>query len=132
MSIATEFIDFIVPIATIRTKYLGGWEQCLLDHAHLIGGRVWHDDYLFRDGAMSPDGIDTLVEEWTAQGLQSCQDIDGIRTWTDFCVFEGVFGGATLPCPWLVNLGGGRVAHIDDPQGVTRGAKCGGPRSTGP
>ena len=54
MSISTEFIDFIVPIETIRQKYPGGWEQCLKDHENLINGRVWFDDYLIRDGAMGP------------------------------------------------------------------------------
>jgi len=33
MAINTEFIDFIIPIDTIRKKYPGGWEQCLIDHA---------------------------------------------------------------------------------------------------
>ncbi len=32
MAVALEFIDFIVPIAAIREKYPGGWEQCLKDH----------------------------------------------------------------------------------------------------
>ena len=46
MAIALESIDFIVPIAVIRHKYPGGWEQCLIDHKHLIGERVWFDDHL--------------------------------------------------------------------------------------
>ena len=50
MSVALEFIDFIVPISTIREKYPGGWEQCLKDHSPLLGGRVWHDDHLLRNG----------------------------------------------------------------------------------
>ena len=54
MAVAQEYIDFFVPIGIIRQKYPGGWEQCLCDHQHLIGGRVWHDEHLFRDGAMSP------------------------------------------------------------------------------
>lgn len=41
MTIALEFIDFIVPIAVIKKKYPGGWDQCLKDHENLIGGRVW-------------------------------------------------------------------------------------------
>ena len=36
MAIALEFIDFVVPIALIRQKYPGGWEQCLQDHERLI------------------------------------------------------------------------------------------------
>ena len=66
MAIALEFIDFVVPIDTIRRKYPGGWEQCLRDHAGLIGGRVWYDEHLFRDGAMNSDDIMIVVDRWAA------------------------------------------------------------------
>ncbi len=115
MAIQTEFIDFIVSIHAIRAKYPGGWEACLKDHAPLIGGRVWYDDYLFRDGAMSPHDIGMLVEEWTALGLVGRAQVDGQECWIDFCVHEAMFGGATLPCTWLVPHVGSSVAHVDDP-----------------
>ncbi len=115
MAIQTEFIDFIVSIHAIRAKYPGGWEACLRDHAPLIGGRVWYDDYLFRDGAMSPHDIGMLVEEWTALGLVGRAQVDGQDCWVDFCVHEAMFGGATLPCAWLVPHVGSSVAHVDDP-----------------
>ncbi len=111
MAILTEFIDFIVPIATIRAKYPGGWSQCLADHASLMGpgGRVWHDEHLLRDGAMSPQGISALVEEWEAMGFEAHEVVDGERRFKDFCVFEGMFGGPTLPCPWIADDGHGSV-----------------------
>ena len=115
MAIQTEFIDFIVNIHAVRAKYPGGWEACLKDHAPLIGGRVWYDDYLFRDGAMGPQGIEALVEEWTALGLVGRAQVDGQDCWIDFCVHESMFGGATLPCAWLVPHGEWSVAHADDP-----------------
>jgi hypothetical protein len=101
MAIATEFIDFIVPIEVIRKKYPGGWEQCLKDHAQLIDGRVWFDEYLFRDGAMNPMDIESLVERWEAMGFVGIVEKDGKKYWQDICVCEGVFGGATLKCDWL-------------------------------
>ena len=61
MAVQLEFINFIAPIETINEKYPGGWEQRLKDHQNLIGGRVWFDDYLFRDGAMNPMDIGSLV-----------------------------------------------------------------------
>lgn len=109
MAIETQFIDFIVPIHIIRQKYPGGWEQCLLDHHELIGGRVWYDEHLFRDGAMSPQGIEALVQFWESLGFECYKEIDGKRCWQDVCVFEGMFGGATMPCDWLAvdkNTGG--------------------------
>lgn len=101
MAIATNFIDFIVPKRVIEEKYPGGWAQCLQDHAKLIGGRVWYDDHLFRDGAMNPADIGALIEEWTAKGFECISEKDGKRYWKDVCVYEGMFGGATLPCDWL-------------------------------
>ncbi|MBK8525432.1 MAG: hypothetical protein IPL58_16195, partial [Betaproteobacteria bacterium] len=92
MAIALEFIDFIVPIAVIRTKYPGGWEQCLRDHEFLLGGRVWHDDHLFRDGAMNPGDIESLVEEWIELGFEPIVERDGHRIWKDCCVAESMFG----------------------------------------
>jgi len=61
MAIKLEFLDLIVPIKTIKKKYPGGWKQCLKDHNGLIGGRVWYDEHLFRDGAMSPNDIAYLL-----------------------------------------------------------------------
>jgi hypothetical protein len=112
MSIALEFIDFIVPIALIRQRYPGGWEQCLKDHAGLLGGRVWFDEHLLRDGAMSPQGIAALVREWSALGFQPTEERDGQYVWKDCCVVESLFGGATLPCDWLAIGEDGSTAYL--------------------
>lgn len=101
MAIALEFIDFIVPISVIRAKYPSGWQKYLDDHRHLIGGRVWYDEHLLRDGAMNPSDIESLVEEWAALGFQLTEEIDGQKVGRDACVVESMFGGTTLPCEWL-------------------------------
>ena len=101
MAIATEFIDFIVPIHIIRDKYPGGWEQCLEDHEHLIGGRVWYDEHLFRNGAMNPGDIASLVETWQEMGFECYREVEGKKHWQDVCVFEAMFGGPTMPCDWI-------------------------------
>ena len=103
MAIVLEFIDFVVPRSQIEAKYPGGWEGCLRDHRHLIGGRVWYDDYLFRDGAMNPMDIRRVVERWESMGFDARgTDSDGNAVWKDVCVVEGMLGGPTLPCEWLV------------------------------
>jgi hypothetical protein len=101
MAITLEFINLIVPIATIRRKYPGGWTQCLADHAEVLGRRVWHDEHLFRDGTMSPRDMQWLVGHWEQHGLQPFEVIDGRRRWKDLCVVEPMFGGPTLECDWL-------------------------------
>lgn len=103
MAIQLEFIDFIVPRSVIEAKYPGGWLQCLKDHERLIGGRVWYDEYLFRDGAMNPMDIESLVNEWQSMGFNTHKENeDGMPIeWLDVCVCEGLLGGPTLKCDWL-------------------------------
>lgn len=126
MAIALKFIDFIVPIQIIKEKYPGGWEQCLADHAHLLGRRVWHDDYLFRDGAMSPHGIEALINEWTRLGFVPTSIVDGKTVWNECCVVERMFGGPTLPCKWIEITEDGRAACL---RGSDMGIVVGGAAS---
>lgn len=98
MAVQLEFIDFIVPIEVIKQKYPGGWEQCLKDHENLIGGRVWYDEHLFRDGAMNPADIGHLVDEWQSLGFHTHDGGDNPKRWVDVCVVEAV---PTLPCDWI-------------------------------
>ena len=101
MAIQLECISFIIPIKTIKEKYPGSWAQCLEDHKNLIGGRVWYDDHLFRDGAMNPMDIGTLVDEWTTLGFWTHYEQGETPTkWIDVCVVESIFG-TTLPCDWI-------------------------------
>lgn len=101
MAIMTEFINFIVPIKTIEEKYPGGWMQCKEDYVDSLWGRVWYDDHLFRDGAMNPMDMKDIVEDWEGMGFILFDEVDGKKHWKDVCVYEGMLGGATLPCSWL-------------------------------
>ncbi len=112
MAIATEFIDFIVPIKVIEQKYPGGLEQCLADHEDGLGRRVWHDKHLFRDGAMNPMDIEWLINHWTDLGFTPSIEKDGQKVWKDICVFQGILGGATLPCDWIAYDRNTRTAYL--------------------
>lgn len=101
MAIALEVINFIVPVKLIHQKYPGGWEQCLKDHERLLDGRVWYDDHLFRDGAMSPTDMRLLVDEWIDLGFDPPEMRDEREVFKDFCIVETMFGGPALPCNWL-------------------------------
>ncbi|PKO02878.1 MAG: hypothetical protein CVU43_05520 [Chloroflexi bacterium HGW-Chloroflexi-5] len=112
MAIQLEFIDFIIPIKTIKKKYPGGWEQCLKDHEDLIGRVIWYDDHLFRTGAMNPMDIRCLIEEWGKLGFHTHAGGNNPTKWIDVCVVEFVFGGVTLPCDWIEVVGD--IAYLKD------------------
>ena len=98
MAIVLEFIDFVVRRSTIEEKYPGGWAGCLRDHRYDIGGRVWYDDHLFRDGAMNPLDMQSIADNWEKLGFELQEEIDGKPVWKDVCVVQGMLGGVTLPC----------------------------------
>ena len=103
MSVQLEFIDFIVPIATIKEKYPGGWEQCLKDHDYAIGGRIWYDEHLFRDGTMNSMDMKYLVQHWQSLGFIThvTNEKGEPAKWLDVCVNESLFGGVTMTCDWI-------------------------------
>jgi len=112
MAIALEFIDVVIPIAMIRERYPGGWQQCMLDHAALLGRRVWHDQHLFRDGAMSAPEAQALVEGWVTLGFEPMEMRRKGMYWKDLCVVNWRLGGPTLPCDWLAFDASSRTAHL--------------------
>lgn len=112
LAVALEFIDFIVPIRTIEGKYPGGWQRCLDEHKPLVGGRVWFDDHLFRDGAMNPLDIQRIVERWASKGFETMREVDGRSVWSDCCVVENMRGGPTLPCDWIDFTPDGKAAFL--------------------
>ncbi|HYB50306.1 MAG TPA: hypothetical protein VED47_04250 [Burkholderiaceae bacterium] len=112
MAIALEFIDIVVPIARIRESYPGGWEQCRVDYASLLGRRVWYDEHLFRDGAMDPKQARMLVEGWAVLGFEPTEKRSQGLYWKDVCVIEWRRGGPTAPCDWLTFDHRSRTAHL--------------------
>jgi hypothetical protein len=112
VAIALEFIDLVIPIARIRESYPGGWDQCIRDYAALLGRRVWYDQHLFRDGAMSPLEAQALVEGWTVLGFEPTGTRGQALYWKDLCVVDWTEGGPTLACDWLTFDRSSRTAHL--------------------
>ena len=101
MAVKCEFIDFIIPISNIDKVYEGGFKKFKSDNIGYFGKRFWNDEFLFRDGAMSPIDMKLIAKEWEDLGLKGVIEVNGEKKWKDFCVFEMLSGGATLPCDWI-------------------------------
>jgi hypothetical protein len=102
MAVVCEFIDVIVPIERIDALYPGGFSAFKAENAARFGGRLWHDQHLFRDGAMSPADARHAVEFWEKYGLEPMgTTADGSKFWKDVCVVESMMGGPTMPCAWI-------------------------------
>lgn len=116
MTIRTEFIDFIVSRSAIDAKYPGGWSKLLSDYglaANKQRARFWRDDYLFRDGAMNPLSMKSIVDRWEEKGFVGLREVDGKRIWVDYCVYEGMWP-SEYECAWLVQVDEEHVRHVDD------------------
>ena len=104
MAIVLDFIDLVVPIETIRQKYPGGWEGCLRDNADFIGGAVWYDEHLFREGAMSPQDINYLCARWEEIGFEIKDSKNGKPVWKDICVVASMGGGSKTAVQGLLHI----------------------------
>ena len=101
MAVRCECIDVIIPIANIDRVYPGGFAAFKRENTPLLGGTLWHDNYLFRDGAMSPSDARAIVDSWRRRGLEPTAMQGSRQVWNDLCVVERTRGGPTLPCDWL-------------------------------
>jgi len=101
MSLFVQFYSVIIPLEKIKTcESVGGLMGILELKKDAVGGRIYFDDYLYRDGAMGPGDVEDIVKFWEGHGLVGIAERDGAEYWKDLCVVD-MFGGPTLPCDWL-------------------------------
>jgi hypothetical protein len=112
MAVQLDVISVIIPIRNIEKHYPGGFEQYKKDYSSQIGGKIWFDDYILRDGAMNPIGIGLIIDEWERIGLKGIAKNKNGEYWKDLCVVD-FFQGVTLPCKWL-KTENYTAYHIDD------------------
>ena len=122
MAIKLEFFDFIIPIRIIDSAYSGGFTQFKKDYSinGNSSGKYWHDNHLFRDGAMSSRDIQVIVKEWEKLGLKGKIKVNGQNQWKDFCILGGLglSKHPNLSCDWLVyEPDNNTVYHKGTPQG---------------
>lgn len=123
MAVRCEFISIIVPIANIDRVYSGGFRAYKEQHARDFEGVLWHDEHLFRDGAMDPAVAEDIVTFWADAGLQPMEEVSGKRRWKDLCVVASPIG-PTLPCEWLVyDRKQGTVSLAGEPPGAVVGCE---------
>ena len=101
MAINCEFINLIIPINKIDVVYPGGFQKFKEEHTNEFSGRFYHDNLLFRDGAMNYKDVNHTVKEWEAKGLHGLTEINGEKLWLDLCVIDTMSSGSDIPCNWL-------------------------------
>ena len=57
------------PFRTRWAQCPGGFAAFKARNLEDFGGRLWHDDYLFRDGARNPIDAASAVNFWRGYGL---------------------------------------------------------------
>ncbi|MBM7457240.1 hypothetical protein HNR62_003152 [Oceanisphaera litoralis] len=98
MAIALEMLNFIVPIHLIEKNYPGGWAQCRRDYENCPGS--WHDEHLFRLGAMNGMDMMLLLERWKELGFKAHYGGRKPTRWRELCIVD--MFGTTLPCDWII------------------------------
>lgn len=102
MAVPVRFISVVIPIAVIeeKCKDIGGLKGVLDINKKWVGKKIKYDEHLYKDGAMSPDDIEQIIEFWKKHGLIPIEEREGKKYWNDLCVIDQ-FSGPTLPCDWI-------------------------------
>jgi|WetSurMetagenome_2_1015567.scaffolds.fasta_scaffold995237_1 hypothetical protein len=127
MAIALEYLSVVVPIRKIdECEVTAGFHRFLQSDRFSESGPRWHDEFLFREGAMNPMDIEQIAAAWKNRGLKPTGRRKGGLYWKDLCVVD-YFNGPTLPCDWIeVDLAGHWAWLRGAVKGVTRGpGRCG-------
>jgi hypothetical protein len=101
VAILLENINLIIPIKNIGLCYPGGFDLFREHYQGMFGERFWHDAHLFRDGAVNPEDMESLILSWQQKGLVPYDEKDGNKKWRDMCVIESSHAESTLPCDWI-------------------------------
>ncbi len=101
MAVVLEFIDLIIPIATIEQCAVGGFQGFLREEGEWVGKMIWWDDHLCRaDGAMNSADVSSMIRKWEERGLRAFTGEGDDRAWSDLSVIDA-WRGPRWPCPWL-------------------------------
>lgn len=100
MAIQLECISLIIPIWKIDQYYPGGFRALVADEGFGFGNDFYHDEHLYREGAMDSTVTESQINRWKSIGLIPTRKRKGQPYWNDMCVATS-FEGPTLPCDWL-------------------------------
>ena len=99
MSVQIEFISVVIKKSSVEAKYSEGIKAFISSYGPFDGPVNDSDDYLLKEGSMSPDGARFICQFYEAIGLRGLSEDES--TWIDFCVVDQLMG-PTRPCDWLV------------------------------
>jgi hypothetical protein len=100
MSIRLEFLNIVIPIASLKKCLSIRDVSEFLDERTHSGSGCWCDDDLYREGAMNDMDLDMILRGWKERGLKLTRRRKGAEEWHDLCVVD-TFSGPTLPCRWI-------------------------------
>lgn len=100
MAILAMFYSIVIPIENLK-KILTKEElqKALLEMSY--NGNAWFDDYLYREGSMSPMDNEMMIKFWKDKGLVPTEIKNGKKYWKDLCLVDVADRAPTLPCDWI-------------------------------
>jgi len=98
--VLSTFYSIIIPIENLR-RILSKKELQKVLTERSYKGKVWFDDYLYREGSMSPIDNEYIIKFWEDKGLVPIEIKNGKKYWKDLCLIAFPDDKATLPCSWI-------------------------------
>lgn len=102
MAILILYYSVIIPMNNLK-KVLGPDEfKKTLSLPNRYYDRICFDDYLYKEGSMSPLDNERILKKWEEKGLVLTEERHGKIYWKDLCILEMVNDQPLEhPCDWI-------------------------------
>lgn len=100
MAILSMFYSVVIPIENLKKIFTKReLYKVLTKRSH--NNLIWFDDYLYREGSMSPGDNEAIIKFWEECGLVIFDTKDGKEHWKDLCLVSALDNETTTPCDWI-------------------------------
>lgn len=132
MSIFLQFYNVLIPIKILEEKVAPIEEIMKWKDKERKYFNPFHDEHLYHEGAMGPDGVESIVKFWEGKGIKPFVIKDGTECWNEMCMVD-MLGCLSAPCDWVDT---GQCEDFDENsivceawlKGKEKGELCGYPK----
>lgn len=103
MAILILYYCVIIPLKNVRRVVSEKEFKDLLACPNNYIDPICFDDYLYKEGSMSPNDNELIIQEWKTKGLVPTEERNGRTYWKDLCLLsiDSPNNPLSYPCEWI-------------------------------
>lgn len=102
MAVFILYYSIIIPFQNLKRVLTEDELSKILRLPNKYYDKICFDDYLYKEGSMSPLDNELIIKKWEEKGLLPTEQRNGQTYWKDLCLLEMMNDQpVTYPCDWI-------------------------------